>query len=96
MSYHDETIIKKNIDILLKSKVESNIDGLQLTELVPAYSDKEQRWTTEKSMKNVNSQACQIHHTHNDHWVSAMYYTLHVRSMHSIQSSHVREINPCG
>ncbi|MCG8048891.1 MAG: Ulp1 family isopeptidase [Candidatus Thiodiazotropha taylori] len=46
-----------------------NIQGFQLTEKVPKYVEKDRRWHAGTVMDPVNGLACQIHHTHADHWV---------------------------
>ena len=45
------------------------IQGFQLTERVPKYIPDEGRWHVGTVMEPVSGPACQILHTHTDHWV---------------------------
>ena len=62
------------LNILLKREVGNKINGLQLSELVPVKLQHENRWILKFPMEPVNSPACQIHHTHNDHWVASLFH----------------------
>ena len=62
------------LNILLKRAVGNKINGLQLSELVPVKLQHENRWILKFPMEPVNSPACQIHHTHNDHWVASLFH----------------------
>ena len=62
------------INILLKRKIGNKVNGLQLSELVPVKLKHENRWVLKFPMEPVTSPACQIHHTHRDHWVSTIFH----------------------
>jgi len=67
-SYHMEAV-----NILLRKQF--SINGLQLTEQVPAVAAKnKKRWVSKVPMESVIEPACQIHHTHRDHWVSTILF----------------------
>ena len=46
-----------------------NIQGFQLTEKVPQYIAKEERWDIGAVMNPVEGPACKIHHSDRDRWV---------------------------
>ena len=62
------------INILLKRKIGNKVNGLQLSELVPVKLKHENRWVLKFPMEPVTSPACQIHHTHRDHWVTTIFH----------------------
>ena len=62
------------VNILLRKKFSSWVSGLQLQEKVPLLLSTEDRWHIETPMNPVESPACQIHHTHKDHWVTSVYH----------------------
>ncbi|WAR21723.1 hypothetical protein MAR_015697 [Mya arenaria] len=74
ISRDDETAV----NILLKKQFGNSIHGLQLPEKVPVRLEKEGRWILKLPMDPVTSPATQIHHTHNDHWVSTILDNEHI------------------
>lgn len=46
-----------------------NINRLQLTERVPLHDKEQKSWKIGNIMDSVQAPACQIHHTHSDHWI---------------------------
>jgi stress-induced morphogen len=69
-SHHMEAVNK-----ILRKQVGSSIHGLQLTEKVPFFNDTENRWITKFPFDPIEqSPACQIHHTHSDHWVVSLFH----------------------
>ena len=56
------------VNILARNQY-PNIQGLQLCEKIPEYIKTERRWHAGTVMDPVTGLACQIHHTHADHWV---------------------------
>ena len=45
-----------------------------MTEQVFFCSPLERRWLIKHPMESVTSPACQIHHTHSDHWVATIFH----------------------
>ena len=68
-SSHMEAVNK-----LLRQKFGNSINGLQLTEKVSIFHEKQNRWIIDNLMKPVTAPACQIHYNHNDHWVCSIYH----------------------
>ena len=72
------------INILLKRKIGNKVNALQLSELVPVKLKHENRWVLKFPMEPVTSPACQIHHTHRDHWVSTLFHRGNVYLLDSL------------
>ena len=68
-SHHMEAVNK-----LLKQIPGHSVQGLYYTDTVPIYRKNEEKWDVHVPMPSVNSPACQIHHTHEDHWVASIFH----------------------
>ena len=74
------------VNILLKREIGNKINGLQLSELVPVKLQHENRWVMKFPMDPVSSPACQVHHTHHDHWVSTIFHRGNIYLLDSLGS----------
>ena len=78
-SHHMEAVC-----ILLRRQF-NRINGLQLTEQVPAIAaENANRWVTQVPYNSVIEPACQIHHTHRDHWVSTILFNKKIHFLDSL------------
>ena len=60
------------VNKLLRNQFGNDIGGLQLPEKVPQFDKTTKKWETHIPLKPINKNlSCQIHHTHNDHWVTS-------------------------
>ena len=74
------------VNILLNREIGNKINGLQLSELVPVKLQHQNRWVMKFPMDPVSSPACQVHHTHHDHWVSTIFHRGNIYLLDSLGS----------
>ena len=61
------------VNVLIGKQFSNKINGFQLTEKIPFFDENNGRWHISNVMEAVHAPACQIHHTHKDHWVVSFY-----------------------
>ena len=61
------------VNVLIRKQFSNKINGFQLTEKIPFFDENNGRWHISNVMEAVHAPACQIHHTHKDHWVVSFY-----------------------
>jgi len=75
----------------LRRKVKGVINGLQLSESVPMLSEDKSHWNVEKLMEPVTQPACQIHYTHNYHWVVSILHDNQIFLLDSLGNDRSRD-----